>query len=204
MKENEVKISRLGVSQADEATAVLTRAFLDDPMDIFLFPSPVEREELIYKFILRNVEHALVRGEVYLASPSAGAAVWLFPGDADRPKFSPGQDPRINLANEMTGGSFDRLGMIAEATGKKHREIMQGQHFYLLFLGVQPIYKRTGIGSALLHGMLRRADDSGLPCYLETMKEENLAFYRKHGFKVAAQEVIPGGLRFWALARPPR
>ena len=199
-----LKISRLGESQAQRVSSVLTRAFLDDPMDIFLFPSPEKREEQIYNFILRNVEHALVRGEVYLASPSEGVAVWLFPGDAGRPRFTSGDDPRIKLAAEMTGGSFDRLGLITEATGRKHREIMQSEHYYLLFLGVDPRYKMTGVGSALLQGMLQKADDSRLPCYLETMKEENLAFYCRHGFDVAAEDIIAGELRFWALARPPR
>ena len=35
-------------------------------------------------------------------------------------------------------------------------------------------------------------DDQGLPCYLETMKEENLAFYASHGFEVAAEEMVRG------------
>lgn len=204
MKSANQKIKRLSVSEAEAATAVLTRAFLDDPLPLYLFPSPTEIERRLYNFILRNVEHALLRGQVYLASPTSGSAVWLFPGDAEIPRLPVEQDPRVKLASEMDAGSFERLGLVTRATGRLHRETVLGSHFYLLFLGVDPTLKRTGVGSALLSDMTARADAKGLPCYLETMKEENLAFYGRHGFNVAGEDLIDGRLRFWALARPPR
>jgi ribosomal protein S18 acetylase RimI-like enzyme len=198
------KIIRLGVSEAEAAADVLTSAFLDDPLPLYLFPSPSTIEAHLYNFILRNAEHALLKGQVYFASPQAGAAVWLFPGNPEIPPLPIEKDPRVKLATEMEKGSFERLGLVTKATGKLHREAVQSGHFYLLFLGVDPSIKRTGVGSALLRDMTARADTEGSPCYLETMKHENLAFYSRHGFSVAGEDLIDGRLRVWGLLRPPR
>jgi ribosomal protein S18 acetylase RimI-like enzyme len=198
------KIIRLTIPEAEAAASVLARAFLDDPLPLYLFPTTSTIKAQLYNFILRNVEHALLKGQVYLASPQSGAAAWLFPGDPDIPGLPIEKDPRIKLTAEMDKGSFDRLGLVTKATGRLHREAVQGSHFYLLFLGVDPSLKRTGVGSALLQDMTARADAKGLPCYLETMKEENLAFYSRHGFQVAAEELVDGRLRGWGLLRPPK
>lgn len=50
--------------------------------------------------------------------------------------------------------------------------------------------------------VLARAEDDGLPCYLETSNERNVPFYRKHGFAVVKEVVVPGSeLRVWGMVR---
>jgi hypothetical protein len=57
----------------------------------------------------------------------------------------------------------------------------------------------------LLQPGLDAADTGGVPCYLETQTEDNVAFYVQRGFVVAADEVMPDeGLRMWAMVREPR
>ena len=56
-----------------------------------------------------------------------------------------------------------------------------------------------GVGSALLEPALARADGEGMPCYLETQKEENLSFYARHGFAVRDTALPVGRWRGLAL-----
>ena len=52
--------------------------------------------------------------------------------------------------------------------------------------------------------VLERADRDRLPCYLETAKEINVSFYKKHGFEVVVEDDLPGGgPRFWTMKRDP-
>ena len=52
--------------------------------------------------------------------------------------------------------------------------------------------------------VLREADVGGLSCYLETAKERNLAFYRKHGFEVVKEQTLgTDGPIFWTMLREP-
>jgi len=53
--------------------------------------------------------------------------------------------------------------------------------------------------------VLARADAEGLLCYVETEKERNLPFYRRHGFEVVVEDDMPnGGPHFWTMRREPR
>ncbi len=70
-------------------------------------------------------------------------------------------------------------------------------------LGVDPERQGQGIGGQIIAPVLERADRDGLPCYLETMKERNVAFYQKHGFEVVVDDVFKGELHYWTMKRPP-
>ncbi len=51
---------------------------------------------------------------------------------------------------------------------------------------------------------LVRADQQGLPTYLETHDMQNVPFYRKRGFELVRSESVPGiGFAFWCLVHQP-
>ena len=53
--------------------------------------------------------------------------------------------------------------------------------------------------------MLERCDAEGLPAYLESSKERNVPFYRRHGFEVREEiHFGPGGPPMWPMWRAPR
>ncbi|MGH0031803.1 MAG: GNAT family N-acetyltransferase [Myxococcota bacterium] len=74
-------------------------------------------------------------------------------------------------------------------------------HWYLSTLGVAPEARRRGLGRALVARLADRADAAGVPCYLETDRPENLAFYEPAGFRVERESEILG-VRVWHLTRP--
>ena len=47
-------------------------------------------------------------------------------------------------------------------------------------------------------------DADGMPVYLESSNERNLAWYGRHGFEVTGEVVILGGPRIWPMWREPR
>ena len=75
-------------------------------------------------------------------------------------------------------------------------------HWYLEGLGTHPDWQRRGVASAVLAPILQRCDDEGLPAYLETQKESNVPFYRRHGFEVTAtHQLSNGGPNVWLMWR---
>lgn len=77
-------------------------------------------------------------------------------------------------------------------------------HYYLLAIGVDPPRQGKGIGSRLMTPILDRCDREGMPAYLESSKERNLALYERHGFRVVEQVELPGGgPPVWLMWREP-
>jgi len=104
----------------------------------------------------------------------------------------------------MGMNAFKRLMNVVKCTGEMHHKLVTGNHYYLLFLGVDTEWQGKGIGSILIKTVLKTADEKGLTCYLETNKEKNVAFYRKHGFHIGEQRQIEdGGPGVWGLVRKP-
>ena len=65
-------------------------------------------------------------------------------------------------------------------------------HWHIGPLGVLPEAQGRGVGMAMLAAFLEIADQQDLPAYLETDTDRNVAFYRRVGFKVVANEQIMG------------
>jgi ribosomal protein S18 acetylase RimI-like enzyme len=66
------------------------------------------------------------------------------------------------------------------------------RHWHVGPIGVHPELQGRGVGKALLAAFLDMADEQGLPAYLETDVDRNVALYEKFGFKVIGQEDISG------------
>jgi GNAT superfamily N-acetyltransferase len=78
-------------------------------------------------------------------------------------------------------------------------------HWYLSVLGTDPAHQGKGVGSALMQPVLDRCDEEGLGAYLESSKEANIPFYRRHGFEVTTEVTIKGGgPTLWPMWRDPR
>ena len=78
------------------------------------------------------------------------------------------------------------------------------QHWYLATLGVEPDHQGRGYGSRLLDAVLPRTDEAGIPTYLETDKERNLAYYARYRF-TEMDKIFPaaGAPPTWTMWREP-
>jgi GNAT superfamily N-acetyltransferase len=198
---------RLTDSQVEMAVRALNRAFMtDDPVWTFLFPGEFARTEMLDWMFNVVVRYSLQHGQVYTTPDISGAACWLPPGKAELKYFSllrlAGMPPMSAL---YLGADGMRNALDAMMhTEKLHKKLMRGKHWYLWLLGVEPEQQGQGIGSLLLEPVLSRADQEGCPCYLETQTEENVAFYRNHGFEVVHEGELPNqGPMIWNMVRQP-
>lgn len=80
---------------------------------------------------------------------------------------------------------FERLAREVQA------RVVPEPHLYLATLAVDPKYQGRGLGRNLVETLLAQADREGRRCYLETEVERNIGFYRRFGFEVAEELVLP-------------
>jgi GNAT superfamily N-acetyltransferase len=166
--------------------AVLVSAFYDDPGWAWGFPNPALRRAQQGWFWRLCVEAAMPHGWVWQTSNGASAAVWVPPGESDMSDetFEP-------LARAALGVDADRLLRTVERFEAAHP--VDEPHFYLSLLGTHVAQWGHGYGFALLADNLRRIDETGMPCYLESSNAANVPHYEKFGFAVRGSFAMPDG-----------
>lgn len=185
----------VNATNSHEAIRILAAAFRDDPVINWTCNQPASMESF-FEFILPIfVPHQLS----YLDPQGRGAAVWLGPQQQLKWPVTLSNAIKVLRLGGLTG--LYRLLLSGNKTEHYHPKT---PHYYLFAIGVTPQNKGKGIGSALLAEILRRCDDEGMPAYLENSKEENLAFYQGHGFRVQEQiRFAPSAPPVWLMWREP-
>jgi ribosomal protein S18 acetylase RimI-like enzyme len=108
------------------------------------------------------------------------------------------------LPDTIGTDAFRRFCSVLDFLEPFHRTDVPDPHWYAMVIGVDSNAQGRGLGSLLLSPILSRADENGVPVYLETCQPGNVRFYRKHGFQVTRSGSEPGsGLPYWTFLRAP-
>ncbi|UCH86326.1 MAG: GNAT family N-acetyltransferase [Dehalococcoidia bacterium] len=193
-------------SQMREVGEVLARALHDDPHWLWILPDESRRTQVLPWFMKACARYCQKHGVVHTtAGKVEGAALWIPPG-----KYPPSVVGMILAGMILVPVKFGRaaLGRLMSGVNyavRLHKRDAPRRHWYLSTLGVEPPRQGQGIGSALIQPVLARADAEGLVCYVETEKERNVRFYRRHGFEVVVESDVPnGGPHMWTMRREPQ
>jgi GNAT superfamily N-acetyltransferase len=194
-------VAPLDRSLLDAANDTLVTAFMDDSMFRWVFPDPAARARGLRRLNQVPLEYGLRYGDVRQSDEGRCVAIWIPPGEP----MSPGRMVRCGMLAVpwRTGlGPLARFGGANGVMDNIHKRHMSGPHWELLIVGVDPELQGRGRGSVLVRDGLARADESGLPCYLNTNTPANLPFYKRLGFTVLEQASLgKGGPPAWAMRR---
>lgn len=177
-------------------SAMLARAFADDPALSWLFPDRVLRARRLPRLfaLLFDSDEAGIR----LTSPGHEAATfWRAPGQAE------------TSAVELLRSALPMLATFGLAVGRglaltKAIDAHFPPHpfWYLHIAGCDPAHQGRGLGRAVVQAGLDRMGGSGVPFYLETATERNIGFYQSLGFRVTNEwRVGTDGPVFWSMLR---
>ena len=174
--------------------ATLARAFDDDPVSCFSLPNARRRPAQLERFFGERLRTLLDDELVFCDEDRRGAALWAAP---DRWRVSLAEVARYRTMTRRS--PLFLLG--AYVVEKRHPK---EPHFYLASLGVDPSAQGQGRGTRLIAPMLERCDREGVPAFLESSKQRNVAFYERHGFRVTEEVRMPRGPKLWLMFREPR
>ncbi|HEY4334115.1 MAG TPA: GNAT family N-acetyltransferase, partial [Ilumatobacteraceae bacterium] len=151
-------------------STTMSRAFHDDPIFALLFGAtiPPAKATRFFEIMARVQVH---HGLTFRTSANEAAAIWAPPGEWKLPtsqivKNSPAL---IRVFGHRLIANLGILNLLE----KNHPT---DPHYYLEFIGTDPAHQGKGFGSALVQPMIDRCDVEGLPAYLESSKESNVAF----------------------------
>jgi ribosomal protein S18 acetylase RimI-like enzyme len=188
-----------------DAAAVLSRAFVDDPLINALVPEPREPVARALRLAgLFGVVLKLQRGDgqpvfgVFEAGRLIAAAVVEGTMHASgAATVASGLLSLPMLVRAVGWGGVRRSIQLVDSLTRNHPP---QPHLYLNILGVEPSFQGRHCGVAILKHLRElvdtRSDLEGV--YLETATETNVAYYTRNGFEVIG-EFYPLGVRMWRM-----
>jgi GNAT superfamily N-acetyltransferase len=190
-------------SSADVAplASMLARAFFDDPVARWAWRPDALRLQALERFQATRIRQLLPHEEVWTNEQRSCAALWAPPGRWRSSLRETAElvpcflRPRLFLRSALVGMGWADLE-------RKHPP--QPLHWYLAVLGTEPEAQGNGLGSVVLEQVLAQCDRDGVPAYLESSKERNIAFYARHGFRVIKEVPLLRGPPMWEMWREPK
>mgnify|MGYP001823756914 CR=1 FL=1 len=203
--QTDIEVRRVNPADVNTSIAVAARAFWDDPMFNYFNQDLLAEHSNLVGFFASAIHDCVAHGEVWVATsgPSiAGVAAWLPPGVFPATGGTRALRQALRTGPSILRGRHRRTGykLMNEMTARHPHD----EHWYLMVLGTDPHFQRRGVGRALLEPTLARADEVGVPTYLETQTESNLAYYQRFGFEVLDSFTVDESPPLWLMQRAPR
>lgn len=191
-------------SQYQETSGMLARAFQDDPVVVAVLKgfTPENRIKILTVVFGTDLQECGAKGtpiKITKEDRIAGASVIHRPEAYPLPVFAQVGILWKGFTATWSLAAFGRWLKWLTAIDKKHPK---EPHFYLEFIGVDPLRQRRGLGSLMLQRLVDWADEERLGCYLETGNPRNVPLYQRFGFQTTAEEKIIG-VHIWFMWRPP-
>lgn len=190
-------IIKTAATESEEASIidVLTRAFAEDPAARWSWPDLQQYFMHFPSFVRAVGGKAFTQGTAYYVDGYAAAALWL------PPNVHPDEDKLNSLVQRTVSQQIQKDFLsIFEQMGHYH---LSERHWFLPFVGVDPLQQGKGFGSALLQHTLIQCDHDSKLAYLESSNPKNIPLYQRHGFEVLGTiQVGPSPTIFPMLRRP--
>lgn len=191
MNTSEVRIEPFKVEMVVEASRVLARAFVTNPLNVAAFgPNQLERSEAFFQNGL-----AVMKGTKLVAvqeSRIVGLIHWVKSPDCQLTGFQ-----KLKTFPAMIGGlGLGRALRLGKWLSEWERHDPHSAHLHLGPIGVDPAIQRRQIGRRLMEAYCQASDKMGLEGYLETDRPENVEFYRYFGFETVKEVPVIGVQNF--------
>ena len=198
-----MKISTLDKKMQKRAAAVAAAAFFDYPMMQYYFPDAGKRRHALPWYMDKTLACAMRYGEVLVTEDCTGVMFVLPPCHVRLTDAEYIKGGFLLVPFVMGFGNYKKSGECEQFVADTHERLMNGrEHYYLWGLVADPAAQHSGVGKALLTTLTEKADAEGMPIYLETHDQRNVAYYKQFGFELVCEVTIPvHGLDLWCMVR---
>lgn len=178
--------------QHKKLSEIIFKAFEYYPPMKTYFPALPGRQNRMRWYFSHVLQAASLFGKVFTNDDLTGALGLL-----------PPSHNRLNIWDYIRSGFFlcpwvmglksynDMMNCEDFVANTQERLMGSRKRWYVWFVAVNPENSRHGIGKRLMKSMLKHTETSGIPVYLETHAEANVAYYEKFGFRLLESLTMP-------------
>ena len=189
-----------------KAGVVLADAFQFDPLWNKIFEGEANLEAKFRACFETPVRFCYKYGEVYATSDNLEGIAAYVPGNHSNMTVWRMLVSGALLSGMRMGASVGRkMAPVFKPLDSDRKEHMKNREFlYLFIIGVATGHQGRGFGGKMLRHLIKQSEALGMPIYLETETEQNVAMYEKFGFKVLKKSILPViDQPMWEMLRDP-
>jgi len=171
---------------------LLSRSFEENQSVNYIIPQDSKKSERIRALMGYSIDVCTMFGDVWLSNDKKACALILYP-HLKRTTFR-----SISLDIKLI---FLAIGVSGIIKALRRENLIKARQpkvdiSYLWFIGVNPLYQHSGIGTKLLREVIEDGESKCLPLYLETSTLQNLPWYRRFGFQEYDELILTYTLYF--------
>ena len=183
---------------SDEASIVdvVVLAFSADPAARWTWRDPQQYLRHFPSFVKALGGKAFAHKSAYYVDGCAGAAMWL------PPEVSPDENTLVDLVQQTAHAAVQKdVFAVFEQMAHYHP---QEPHWFLPFIGVDPVQQGKGLGAALMKHALVPCDRDSTLAYLESSNPKNIPLYERYGFELLGTIQVGTSPPIFPMLRKPR
>ncbi len=174
---------KAGYKDKNLVVDILTKSFDTNQSVNYIVKQDKNRIKRVRALMDYSFEVCYMFGNVFLSDNKKACALILFPDRKKTTLTSILLDIKLILSCVGLGNIKKALGRESKIKKIQPNELM----YYLWFIGVDPEYQNTGIGSELLNAIITDSHLKKRTIYLETSTLKNLPWYQKFGFQIYSE-----------------
>ena len=194
-------VRELASDDLSDVVIVIARGMRDNPLHVSALgydgKARVKRLERMFRLAMPIILRKGVLLGAFADGALVGVAAMVPPGRC-RPTFLENVTLLPRMLPAIGWSAFGRVGRWIAAWA--NHDIAE-PHWHLGPVAVDAHLQGQGIGSALMTEYCARLDELAGVGYLETDKQQNVAFYEKFGFRVVAEAAVLETPN-WFMRRP--
>jgi len=196
-------LTKLSKYQIKLASKVLSQAFHNDPLMLYLFPDSTERENKLPSMMELLLRIGIKYGIVHTTSPKLeGIAVWFPSNKAKVTTWMGLLNGGISYFFKLGSKAVKKQNRFYNYVNSVHERLMPSHHWYLSIIGINPKYQGRGLSRVLFGSIFNQIDNQNIPCFLDTNNEKNIWIFKRFGFKILKEYEIPDtNIVNWAMIR---
>jgi ribosomal protein S18 acetylase RimI-like enzyme len=195
--------SQLSKEKIKRASKVLSQAFYNDPLMLYLFPEHKERKSKLQYMMELLLRIGFKYGVITVTSLNLeGIAIW-FPSNKSKITAWMGLlNGGITYLFKLGNKAVKKQNRLYKYIYSKHKKLVPNYHCYLSIIAINPLYQGKGLSHVLFNSMFNQIDKHNLSCFLDTNNRKNVNIYKRFGFKILEKYQIPEtNVVNWAMIR---
>jgi ribosomal protein S18 acetylase RimI-like enzyme len=190
--EGSLGLYRPTITDLPQLLQTLINAYIDYPLYVWTIPDREERQRTFKHFFSMNLRYSFKFGAVYATSDTCdNVAIFVHPGSGKMTNWRWMRCGGLGFMHNCAPASFKRCTSANVFVEKIREKDAPPVHSYLYMLAVDPLVQGNGLGMLLVKSIQQQLEGNGVPCYVDTFKGENEAFYHHLGFETIEKYPLP-------------